>query len=66
MLSVYDFDSSPGLRDYRDALVPFQETVTKADEVFVSQLAVGMDKDEAQKQLDTVRVCLMYGGCYAS
>ena len=45
-----------GLRDYQDALVPFQETVTKADEVFVSQMAVGMDKEEAQKQLDTVRV----------
>ena len=45
-----------GLRDYQDALVPFQETVTKADEVFVSQMAVGLDKNEAQKQLDTVRV----------
>lgn len=45
-----------GLRDYQDALVPFQETVTKADQVFVSQMAVGLDKEEAHKQLDTVRV----------
>lgn len=48
-----------GLRDYQDALVPFQETVTKADEVFVCQMAVGLDKVEAQKQLDTVRVRTM-------
>ena len=45
-----------GLRDYQDALVPFQETVTKVDEVFVSQMAVGLDKEKAHKQLDTVRV----------